>query len=77
MSSGLAITLYLAAALLAGILGTTIASVKRRGAGFWMVACFLLPPLLIVLLLLPKRRVTTRRHSPADDSLDSDNLDEL
>jgi hypothetical protein len=79
MSSGVAITLYLAAAFLAGILGTIIARAKRRGPGFWMVACFLVPPLFIVLLLLPTRRFIAVRQRPSadSDSFDADNLDKF
>ena len=77
MSSGIAVTLYLAAGVLTAILGAIVAAAKRRSPGFWTVACFLTPPLFVVLLLLPKRRIAALRpRSPKDpDSLDSDNLD--
>jgi hypothetical protein len=78
MSSGLEITIYLVAAVIAAIAGTIVARAKRRDTGFWMVACLLLPPLILVLILLPKRRrVAAARKGPADDSLDADNLDNL
>ena len=77
MSEGPAITLYLTAALLSGILGAIIAHAKRRGAGFWTVACFLVPPLLLVVMLLPKRPFAKVRERHPDNSLASDNLDDF
>ena len=77
MSSGLAITVYLIAAVIAGIVGGGLAHSKRRDTGFWTVACFLVPPLLVILFLLPKRRFAPVRRRPPDDSFAADNLDHL
>jgi uncharacterized membrane protein YhhN len=77
MSSGLAITWYLAAGLVTAVLGTAIAGVKRRAVFFWTVACFLVPPLFFVLLVLPKRQIAYETKSPPEESFEADNLDRL
>lgn len=56
METGQLITVYLVAALAAGLIATMVARAKRRHSGYWMLICFLFPPLLLVLLVLPKGR---------------------
>jgi hypothetical protein len=75
MPAGLAITMYLAAGLMAGALGGTIAPRKRRHVGFWTIAAFLFPPLLLVLLVLP--RAPYVRQEWVVREADPDNLDLL
>ena len=74
MPAGLAITIYLASALVAGTIGGTIAPRKRRHAGFWTTATFLFPPLLLILLFLPTGRALPRREK---EDWDPDSLDRL
>jgi hypothetical protein len=72
MPAGLALTIYLAAGLLAGTLGGTIAPRKRRHPGFWTTGAFLFPPLVIVLLFLPRGNyMPPRPQSEWDDNLDN------
>jgi hypothetical protein len=77
MPAGLAITIYLASALVSGTLAGAIAPRKRRHAGFWITAGFLFPPLLLVLVLLPTSRAPMRAPRVRDDSWEADNLDRL
>ncbi len=76
MPAGLAMTIYLATALVAGSLGGMIAPRKRRHAGFWTTATFLFPPLLLILIFLPRGN-TVPTYRPHDDHWGADNLDRL
>jgi hypothetical protein len=76
VSSGWEITVYLIAALIAGIAAANIARAKRRYAGFWTALCFLLPPAILILLLLPAAR-TTEAPAKANNGDDSDSLDDF
>jgi hypothetical protein len=74
MNTGLAITVYLTAALLAGVTAGAAAPSKRRHAGYWTILSFLMPPTVLLLLLLPRGRGTYRRDDPFHDEDDNDNL---
>jgi cyanate permease len=76
MPAGLAITIYLASALVAGTLGGTIAPRKKRHSGFWTTAAFLFPPLLLILIVLPRGRYVPRVQ-PHDDHWAADDTDRL
>lgn len=74
MPAGLAITIYLATALVAGTIGGAVAPRKRRHAGFWTTATFLFPPMLLILLFLPRGRAVPHR---GEEDWDPDSLDRL
>jgi hypothetical protein len=74
MNTGLAITVYLSAALLAGITAGAAAPAKRRHPGYWTILSFLLPPTVLLLLLLPRGHGVHRRDDPFYDRDDDDNL---
>lgn len=70
-ATGLAITIYLASAITAGVVGGAVAAKKKRHQGFWTVFAFLFPPLLLFLFLLPKGDYRPpRRESEWEDNLD-------
>ncbi len=75
MSSGLEITIYLAAALVAGIAAAAISRAKHRYSGFWTALCFLFPPALVLLLVLPKARAPMA--VAGGGGRDPDNLDDF
>jgi hypothetical protein len=62
MGTGMLITVLLTSALVAGLLGSTMAAAKQRHPGYWMIFCFLIPPLIVLLLLLPKGRYVHHPH---------------
>lgn len=70
MHPGLAITIYLASALVAGVVAGATAPNKRRHPGYWTIISFLLPPSVLLLLLLPRGRGEHRANDPYDDKLD-------
>jgi hypothetical protein len=54
MDTGMLMTVYLATALVAGLVATMVARAKNRHSGYWMLICFLFPPLILLLFILPK-----------------------
>ncbi len=70
MHAGLAITIYLTSALVAGVVAGATAPNKRRHPGYWTIFSFLVPPTVLLLLLLPRGRGVHRAHDPYDDNLD-------
>jgi hypothetical protein len=69
---GLAITIYLAAGVVAGTIAGLISQRKRRHSGFWTTAAFMFPPLLFLLFFMPTGRAVPRARSASewDDDLD-------
>jgi hypothetical protein len=74
MHAGLAITVYLTAALVAAIIAGATAANKRRHPGYWTIFSFLVPPTVLLLLLLPRGRGIYRADDPYYDKDDDDNL---
>jgi len=74
MHAGLAITVYLTSALVAGVVAGATAPNKRRHAGYWTVLAFLVPPTVLVLLLLPTGRGMHRLDNPYYDKDDDDSF---
>lgn len=74
MHAGLAITVYLTAALVAAIIAGATAANKRRHPGYWTIFSFLVPPTVLLLLLLPRGRGIYRADDPYYDKDDHDNL---
>ena len=70
MNPGLAITVYLISALIAGVVAGATASNKRRHPGYWTVISFLIPPTVLLLLLLPRGKGVYRADDPYADKLD-------
>jgi hypothetical protein len=70
-----AITVYLASALVAGLLATLVARLKNRHSGYWMLFCFLFPPLILLLFILPKgKNIHDPNRDPFTDDDESDSL---
>lgn len=75
MNAAMIITVYLTSALVAAIIASIAAPVKRRHAGYWMIFAFLFPPIVLVLLFLPRgRRVHNYNRDPFHDEDDHDDL---
>jgi cyanate permease len=75
MDAGMLITVYLTSALVAAIIASIAAPVKRRHVGYWMIFAFLLPPIVLILLILPRgRRVHNYNRDPFHDQDDRDDL---
>jgi hypothetical protein len=74
MHAGLAITVYLTAALVAAIIAGATAANKRRHPGYWTIVSFLVPPSVLLLLLLPRGRGIHRADDPYYDKDNDDNL---
>jgi hypothetical protein len=72
-ATALAITIYLASGLVAGIIAGSVARRKRRNAGIWTVLAFLLPPVVFILPFLPRGDYRPPRPEPEWE----DNLDRL
>lgn len=72
MQTGLVITVYLASALVAGVIAGATAPNKGRHPGYWTIIAFLVPPTVLLLLLLPKGHGTYRADDPYYDKRDSD-----
>jgi hypothetical protein len=70
MNAGLAITVYLTSALVAGVVAGATAPNKRRHPGYWTIIAFLLPPTVLLLLLLPRGHGAYRPHDPYFDKDD-------
>jgi hypothetical protein len=70
MHAGLAITIYLTSALVAGVIAGATAANKRRHPGYWTILSFLVPPTVLLLLILPKGKGIHRADDPYDDKLD-------
>lgn len=70
MNPGLAITVYLSSALIAGIIAGATAPNKRRHPGYWVVLAFLVPPAVLLLLLLPRGKGVHRADDPYADKED-------
>lgn len=75
MTTAMLITVYLAAALVCGLLAAVVAPARGRHSGYWLIAAFLFPPSVILLLLLPRGR-GNYRHG-ADPFRDADDRDHL
>ena len=73
MHAGLAITIYLSSALVAGIIAGATAANKRRHPGYWTIFALLMPPTVLLLLLLPRGKGIYRADDPycerEDDSI--------
>ena len=73
MHAGLAITIYLSSALVAGIIAGATAANKRRHPGYWTIFALLMPPTVLLLLLLPRGKGVYRTDDPyyerEDDSM--------
>ena len=74
MHAGLAITVYLTSALVAGVIAGAIAPGKRRHPGYWTILSFLVPPTVLLLLLLPRGKGIHRADDPYFDKDDGDNF---
>lgn len=74
MQPGLEITIYLASALVAGVVAAATAPNKRRHPGYWMIFSFLLPPAVLLLLLLPRGRGNYRADDPYADKINDDKI---
>ncbi len=75
MEAGMIITVYLASALVAGIIAGAVAPNKRRHPGYWMIFSFLIPPFVLLLLILPRGHGDHRRgRDPFHDEDDDDNV---
>lgn len=70
MHAGLAITVYLTSALIAGVIAGATAANKRRHPGYWTILSFLVPPTVLLLLILPRGKGAYRADDPYDDKLD-------
>ena len=70
MHAGLAITVYLTSALVAGVIAGATAANKRRHPGYWTILSFLVPPTVLLLLILPRGKGIHRADDPYDDNLD-------
>jgi hypothetical protein len=71
---GLAITIYLAAGVVAGTMAGLISQRKRRHSGFWTTAAFMFPPLVLILIFLPTGRAMPRARSTSEWEDDLDRL---
>lgn len=74
MNAGLAITVYLTSALVAGVIAGATAPNKRRHPGYWTILAFLVPPTVLLLLLLPRGKGVHRADDPYYDKDDDDSL---
>jgi hypothetical protein len=70
MHAGLAITVYLSSALVAGVVAGATAANKRRHPGYWTIFSFLVPPTVLLLLLLPRGKGVYRADDPYYDKHD-------
>lgn len=73
MTTAMFITVYLASALVCGLLAAVVAPARGRHSGYWLIAAFLFPPSIILLLLLPRGR-GQYRHG-VDPFRDADDRD--
>lgn len=62
-----AIVVWGSTAVIAGIIGFFLASVKNRDPSAWAAWCFVLPPLVLVMLLLSKNTGPRRRQMSLDE----------